>query len=99
MVDTIETNRTRCPLCEEEISLDLPDWRVPSKWTDVLAHRKDWARISNSFRAHRSIEKAATSLSLSPETMSGVLEFLCMELCGCRATTCVSCLDDYRGEL
>ena len=99
MAQAVETNLTTCPLCGDEISLDVPDWRVSAEWRDVLAHRDLWAQTSTAFRAYRSIDAAASQLSISPEAATRVLEFLCKELCGCRAATCVSCLDDYRSEL
>jgi hypothetical protein len=99
MARTIESNCTLCPLCEAEISLDVPDWQVTAGWRDVLAHRQKWAPISDAFRDYHSIEEAAIRLSITHEVAERVLDFLCTELCGCRATTCVSCLDDYRSEL
>ena len=94
-----ESKTGQCPLCGEEISLDLPDSRVPAKWRGALAHRDKWATISAEFRASRSIEAAAEKLSMPPDEFRFLLNFLCMEICGCRLVTCVSCLDDYRGEL
>jgi hypothetical protein len=88
-----------CPLCEEEISLDLPRWRVPVKWHDALAYREVWSSLSAEFRATRSIEEAARRLSIPASDVRFVLDFLCTEICGCRLVTCVSCLDDYRSEL
>jgi len=99
MAHAVEANHTLCPLCDGEISLDVPDWRVTAGWRDVLAHREHWARVSEAFRDYRSIDEAATSLSIPREVAERVLDFLCTELCGCRAATCVSCLDDYRSEL
>jgi hypothetical protein len=86
-------------LCGEEISLDVSDWRVPAEWRDVLAYRELWAQVSDAFRACRSIDGAASQLSVSRGVAERVLDFLCKEVCGCRAVTCVSCLDDYRSEL
>jgi hypothetical protein len=88
-----------CPLCGEEISLDLPDSRVPAKWRGAVAHRDKWSDVAAEFRASRSIEGAAERLSISTEETRFLLNFLCAEICGCRLVTCVSCLDDYRGEL
>ena len=99
MAQAIETNCTTCPLCGDEISLDVPDWRVSAEWRDVLAYRELWAQMSRAFRAYRSIDEAASQLHIPREAAVRVLEFLCKELCGCRAATCVSCLDDYRSEL
>jgi hypothetical protein len=88
-----------CPLCEEEISLDLPRWRVPAKWRDALAYRDKWSDLSTEFRASRSVEEAARRLSIPADDVRFVLDFLCTEICGCRLVTCVACLDDYRSEL
>ncbi|MGA9769437.1 MAG: hypothetical protein WBV94_10380 [Blastocatellia bacterium] len=99
MAQAIEPVIGSCPLCDEQLSLDLPDWRVTAKWRDVLAHRDKWAAVSDEFRASRSIEEAARRLSISAETARLLLGFLCLQVCGCRAVTCVSCLDDYRSAL
>jgi hypothetical protein len=89
----------QCPLCEEEISLDIPPWRVPVKWLRALDCRDKWSSLSAEFRASRSIEDAARGLSLSVDEARFLLNFLCTEVCGCRLVTCISCLDDYRSEL
>jgi hypothetical protein len=89
----------KCPLCEEEISLDIPDRRVPAKWLRALAYRDKWGNLSAEFHASRSIEDAAQRLSLTVDEARFLLDFLCTEVCGCRLVTCVSCLDDYRSEL
>ncbi|HVG18692.1 MAG TPA: hypothetical protein VNI02_06535 [Blastocatellia bacterium] len=89
----------KCPLCEQEISLELPDRRVPARWQGALAHRDKWADISAEFRAIRSVEGAARRLSVSEDEARFLLNFLCAEICGCRLVTCPSCLDDYRSEL
>jgi hypothetical protein len=89
----------KCPLCEDEISLDLPRWRVPVKWLRALAYRDKWSDLSTEFRASRSIEDAARRLSIPFDEARFLLDFLCTEVCGCRLVTCVSCLDDYRSEL
>ena len=99
MDQTIENTIGVCPLCGEEINLDVADWRVPAKWRHVLAHRDKWRELSTQFRERRSIEEAALSLTIPSDLAVRVLDFLCIELCGCRAVTCVSCLDDYRSEL
>ncbi len=99
MAQAIKDTIGSCPLCDEELNLDLPDWRVAAKWRDALAHRDKWVIVSDEFRASGSIEEAARRLSISTETARLLLEFLCTEVCGCRAVTCVSCLDDYRSAL
>ena len=99
MAQTITSPSTACPLCGEELSLAVRDWQVSAEWRDVLEHRELWAAVSEAFRAQSSIDKAAERLSITREDTTRVLEFLCTELCGCRAVTCVSCLDDYRSEL
>ena len=99
MVQTVEDVVGVCPLCGEEIRLDFLDRKVPAKWRDVLDHRDRLARVAREFRSRRSVEDAAGALLISPETARRLLEFLCIEMCGCRAVTCVSCLDDYRSDL
>lgn len=99
MAQALEGRGTQCPLCNDEISLDVPDRRVTAGWRDVLEHRELWPRVADAFREHRSIDEAARRLSISRDTTERVLDFLCKEVCGCRAATCVSCLDDYRSEL
>jgi hypothetical protein len=99
MAQAINTTRGTCPLCGEAVSLELPDSRVPAKWRAALGHRDKWAAVSDEFRETGSIEGAAARLSIPAETARLLLKFLCLEVCGCRAVTCVSCLDDYRGAL
>lgn len=90
---------TVCPLCEAELDINLADWQVAGKWKAALAYRDRWADISSTFRTLYSIDAAANHLSLTEDETRLILEFLCLEVCGCRAVTCVSCLDDYRSEL
>ena len=99
MAQTLENAVGICPLCGEEISLQVFDGKVPAKWRDVLEHREKWSAVAREFRSRGSVEEAAKALSVSPETARRLLEFLCIEVCGCRAVTCVSCLDDYRSDL
>ena len=99
MAQTVADDIGICPLCGEEISLDLFDRKVPAKWRDVLEHRDKWSVVAREFRSRGSIEDAANAVVVSPETARRLLEFLCIEVCGCRAVTCVSCLDDYRSDL
>jgi hypothetical protein len=96
---TIEESIGICPLCGEEIRLDLFDRKVPAKWRDVIEHRDKWSVVAREFRSRGSIEDAARALLVSPEIARRLLEFLCIEVCGCRAVTCVSCLDDYGSDL
>ena len=63
MGQTIEKTISICPLCGEEIDLDVPDWRISKKWSEALTHRDKWAIVSEEFRNQRSIEAAAASLS------------------------------------
>ena len=98
MAQAVE-NLAACPLCGEEIILEVAHWRVSAKWRDVLEHRDRWADVSIAFRECQSIIDAAGKLSMPPELAARLLDFLCTELCGCRTVTCVSCLDDYRSEL
>jgi hypothetical protein len=95
----VEDGAGICPLCGEEIRLDLFDRRVPAKWRDVLEHRDKWSLVAREFRLRGSVEEAANALFVSPEIARRLLEFLCIEVCGCRTATCVSCLDDYRSDL
>lgn len=99
MAQTIEKGTGIWPLCGEEIDLDIADWRVPAKWREALTYRDKWGELANQFRERRSIQEAAGRLSISSEVAVRVLDFLCIELCGCRTVTCVSCLDDYLSEL
>lgn len=88
-----------CPLCGEELNIDLADWQVAGKWRAALAHRDRWADASSAFRTLHSIEETACHVSLTEDETRLILEFLCLKVCGCRAVTCVSCLDDWRSEL
>ena len=93
-----------CPLCDEELALDLPgldlpDWRFALKWREAVAHRDILAAVAAEFRARQSIERTADVFAISPELTAWLLRFLCEEVCGCRRATCVSCLDDYRSVL
>jgi hypothetical protein len=99
MAQTIENATGSCPLCGEPLSLNIPDWRVAAKWREALNHRDKWSTLSDEFSATGSIEAAAAQLSISTDTARLLLEFLCTDVCGCRAVTCVSCLDDYRSAL
>ena len=90
---------TICPLCAEEIALDVPAYQLSGKWHEALAHRDKWATVATQFRIHQSTEKAAAALSIPPELAEYLLQFLCVVVCGCRTVTCVSCLDDYRSVL
>lgn len=96
MAQTLENTTCVCPLCGEELLLNLPRWQIPAS---LPADCDEWAKIAEAFRERRSIEDAAAALSISEESARRVLEFLCTEICGCRTVTCVSCLDDYRSEL
>jgi hypothetical protein len=89
----------RCPLCDEALDLRIADHRISAKWREVLAHRDLWAEVAAEFRARQSIEAAAKALSIPSQLAETLLQFLCTEICGCRAVTCVSCLDDYRHVL
>lgn len=99
MAQTIEKQVALCPLCRDEIDLDIPDWRISSKWRDLLADRENLVVLSQLFHEKRSLEEAARVVSISIEQASRMLNFLGAEICGCRTVTCVSCLDDYRSEL
>ena len=99
MAQTVEDGIGICPLCGEQIRLDLFDHRVPAKWRGVLESRDKWSVVAREFRSRGSIEEAADAILVSSETAKRLLEFLCIEVCGCRAVTCVSCLDDYRSDL
>ena len=88
-----------CPLCDEEIALDLPDYRISGKWRELLAYRGIWAAVAAEFRARQSIERTAEYFAISPELTAALLRFLSEEVCGCRRAICVSCLDDYRNVL
>jgi len=99
MAQTIEKQVALCPLCREEIDLDIPEWRVSTEWRVLLADREKLVTLSQLFHEKRSLEEAARAVSISSQQASRMLNFLGTELCGCRTVTCVSCLDDYRSEL
>jgi len=99
MAQTIASSTSLCPLCGQEIDLKVQDWRIPSKWRSVIEHRDKWALLALEFREQQSIAEAANRLAIDSKLAAHLLDFLCTELCGCRAVTCVSCLDDYRSEL
>ncbi|HJQ69403.1 MAG TPA: hypothetical protein VKA70_10535 [Blastocatellia bacterium] len=99
MAQAITETTCPCPLCGEELSLDINYDRVAAKWRDLFAHRDRWRDASESFTLTRSVDAAAVRLSLPADVTKRILEFLCLELCGCRRVTCVSCLDDFRSEL
>ncbi|HSE97517.1 MAG TPA: hypothetical protein VLD57_04550 [Blastocatellia bacterium] len=99
MAQAIESLIAPCPLCGEALDLNIPDHRVAAGWRDVLEYRNLWPRVVEQFRSERSIEAAAKRLSIKIEIAARLLDFLCSEVCGCRAVICVSCLDDYRSEL
>jgi hypothetical protein len=88
-----------CPLCGEWLDTTIADHRVSAKWHEALDHRDKWAEVAEQFRLRQSVEAAAEALAIAPALAEMVLRFLCLEMCGCRAATCVSCLDDYRSLL
>ena len=88
-----------CPLCGDELNLDIAAHRVPVKWRGALFYRDRWAAVSEAFAATQSIEGAAARLGLTPAIAELLLAFLCREVCGCRRAICTSCLDDYRNAL
>jgi hypothetical protein len=95
----LPVSSVRCPLCDEEISLQVPAYRVPARWREAFPHREIWGEVAEQFRARQSIEAAAAALSITTTLAEYLLQFLCTEICGCRRVTCVSCLDDYRNLL
>jgi hypothetical protein len=88
-----------CPLCDEEINLQVPAHRISAKWRDAFNQRDTCIEVAEQFRLYQSIEVAAQRLSISPALAEYLLQFLCREICGCRTVTCSSCLDDYRNVL
>lgn len=88
-----------CPLCDEEISLQVPAHRIPAKWLDAFNQGELCIEVAEQFRVHQSIEAVAQRLSIKPALAEYLLQFLCTEICGCRTVTCISCLDDYRNLL
>jgi hypothetical protein len=99
MAQALEKLVALCPLCSEEINLGILEWRVSSEWRSILADREKLVLLSQLFHEKRSLEQAAQMISISSEQASRLLNFLSIELCGCRTVTCISCLDDYRSEL
>ena len=88
-----------CPLCDEEINLNVPIHRVSARWRDAFNQQDKWIEVAEQFRTHQSIEVAAQALFITPALAQYLLQFLCTEICGCRTVTCISCLDDYRNVL
>jgi hypothetical protein len=88
-----------CPLCNETIDLNQPLRRISPEWSEALLHRNQWVAVAEAFRMLQSIEAAAEALRLTPELVERILQFLCLEICGCRRVTCPACLDDYRSAL
>jgi hypothetical protein len=99
MAQTLEKPVALCPLCSEEIDLDIPASRFSAAYRDLLADREKLVVLSRLFHEKRSLDGAARMVSISSERAARLLNFLSVELCGCRTVTCVSCLDDYRSEL
>lgn len=95
----IVSSAVRCPLCDEELDLQVPAHRVPARWREALHQRQLCIAVAGQFRARQSIEAAAQALSITPALAEYLLQFLCTEICGCRTVTCISCLDDYRNLL
>jgi hypothetical protein len=88
-----------CPLCDAEINLQVPAHRISAKWREAFNQPGLCLEVAGQFRLHQSIEVAAQKLSITPALAEYLLQFLCTEICGCRTTTCISCLDDYRNLL
>ncbi len=99
MAQAIAERLAICPLCGDELSLDIAAHRVPVKWRAALFYRDRWAAVSEAFAATQSVEGAAARLQLTPAITELILGFLCREVCGCRRAICTSCLDDYRSAL
>jgi hypothetical protein len=99
MAQAIAEQVAVCPLCGDELSLDIAAHRVPVKWRGVLFYRDRWAAVSEAFAATGSIEGAAVRLGIAPAIAELILAFLCREVCGCRRAICTACLDDYRSAL
>jgi hypothetical protein len=99
MAQAIAEPVAACPLCGDELWLDIAAHRVPVKWRGVLFYRDRWAATSEAFAATQSIDGAAARLHLTPAIVELILGFLCREVCGCRRVICTSCLDDYRNAL
>jgi len=95
----LEQGIVLCPVCSQELNVNIPRWRVPAELRDLLEDTETLVALSQLFHEKRSLEEAARAVSISSERASRVLNFLSVELCGCRAVTCISCLDDYRSEL
>ena len=99
MAQALTAQTAHCPLCGDELALDIAAHRVPLKWRGALFYRDRWAAASDAFAETRSIEGAAAHLSIPPAMTELILGFLCREVCGCRRVICTSCLDDYRNAL
>jgi len=99
MAQALAESVTACPLCGDELTLDIAAHRVPMKWRGVLFYRDRWAAVAAAFAATESIEGAAAHVAVTPAMAELILGFLCREVCGCRRVICTSCLDDYRNAL
>jgi hypothetical protein len=99
MAQALADTLTACPLCGDELRLDIAPHRVPLKWRGVIFYRERWAAVAEAFAATQSIESAAAQLAIPSPIVERILAFLCREVCGCRRVICTSCLDDYRNAL
>jgi hypothetical protein len=99
MAQAIAEQVAVCPLCGDQLNLDIAAHRVPLKWRGALFYRDRWAAVSEAFAATESIEGAAARLGIPPVISELILAFLCREVCGCRRAICTACLDDYRNAL
>jgi hypothetical protein len=99
MAQALATATALCPLCGDELSLDIAAHRVPLKWRGVLFYRDRWTAAAEAFAATESVEGAAARIGIPPAIAEMILGFLCREVCGCRRAICTSCLDDYRNAL
>lgn len=93
------TSFAHCPLCFAAIDLDQPLARLSNEWREVLEVRDQWPAVAELFHQLQTFEAVAAALSLTPERVEKILQFLCLEICGCRRVTCPACLDDYRNAL
>ncbi|MEW6128678.1 MAG: hypothetical protein AB1757_16685 [Acidobacteriota bacterium] len=98
-VHPVTASSTNCPLCFEAIDVDQPLARLSSEWREVLEVRERWRDVAEGFHKLQTFEAVAEALSLAPELVEKILQFLCLEICGCRRVICPACLDDYRNAL
>jgi hypothetical protein len=83
-----------CPVCDEALALDLPDWKVTRAWRDTLAHRARWVELSRAYAESRDLAAAALRSGITEREAERLLDFFAIEVCGCRRVTCPACVEE-----